>query len=196
MNIKKILIEDYYLNYSYATNLNLERRFFVNIEWEENLSFIILNEQTSVFSKYGIKNIFTVEKKNIEEMKKEMPSDGNQKSIQYFEIDLEKDNLFEEIKNKIKFSTENWNRFVKESSLKKNILLTAETEKNQLEIFNQVNKQIEKFWQNICENKLNMNIEILEVQDMPKLEEFLKYIEYSYLSSKLANKKNSKSIKI
>jgi hypothetical protein len=189
--MRKILLEDYFLDYTFSKELNIERRFFVNMEWTEGFSFVFMNEQNSAFIKNGLINTFAIEKIDFEEKM----SRKKIKGIEFITFTLMEDkNFLEELKNKISFNIEQWILFIKESSDKNKILLTKEMEHKWIETFHNANKQIEKFWLNI-ENQKD-KIMLVDSQNKADFENFFKYLQYNKFHKILPKKEKINSIKI
>lgn len=198
--MKKIILEDCYLDYTYSNTLNLERRFFVNIELENNQFLVFMNEQNSVFTKYGLRNTFSIEELDFER-KNENEQESNYKTYyQDFEIDFLRNDITEEITKRINFSTENWIEFVRKRSLKNNQKLNNEIEEKYIQLFQNVNEEIKKFWLNIEDRKKGIIFDDNNAEEVKEFEEFFQYVQtiksYKELTAKLSNQNNSKSMKI
>lgn len=189
--MRKIVLEDYFLDYTFSKELNIERRFFVNIEWTEGFYLVFMNEQNSAFKKNGLINTFLIEKIDFE---KKIKKEKN-KDIEFILFTLMEDKKFlEELKNKINFNIEKWLLFIQKASDNHNIFLTKEMKHNWVEIFHNTNKEIENFWLTI-ENQKN-KIMLVDSSYKDNFEEFYKYIQYNQLNKILVEKEKINSLKI
>ena len=196
--MKKIILDDIYLDYTYSNTLNLERRFFVNIELENNQFLVFMNEQNSVFTRDGLINTFSIEELDFERKNTHEQKNNYKMYYQDFEVDFLRKDITEEIIKRMNFSTENWIEFVRKRSFKNNQKLNNEIEEKYIQLFQNVNEEIKNFWLNIEEQKTKIIINNQEHKN--EFEEFFQYVKtiksYKELTSKLSSQNNSKAMKI
>lgn len=184
---RKIFIQDYYLDFTFSHNLNLERRFFVNIEWEGEEYIEIMCEQNSAFEKNGLRKTFSTDFLDIDEIKLKSKKD-NIYTIE-LEIDLTKEDIYKKITDCINQNPEEWIKFVHKSAKKRKKPINDEIINYQLNLYKETNEKIKEFWLNFDEN--HKTIIVNKSDDFERFSQFRVYLNYLKLDSKL-EEKNSK----
>lgn len=184
---RKIFIQDYYLDFTFSDNLNLERRFFVNIEWEDEEYLEIMCEQNSAFEKNGLKNTFSTDFLDTDEIKLKSKED-NIYTIE-LEVDLTKEDIYKKVTDCINQNTDEWIKFVHKVAEKRKKPINDEIINYQLNLYEKTNEKIKNFWLNFDEN--HKTIIVNQSDDFEKFSQFRSYLNYLKLDAKL-EQKNSK----
>lgn len=184
---RKIFIQDYYLDFTFSDNLNLERRFFVNIEWEDEEYLEIMCEQNSAFEKNGLKNNFSTDFLDTDEIKLKSKED-NIYTIE-LEVDLTKEDIYKKVTDCINQNTDEWIKFVHKVAEKRKKPINDEIINYQLNLYEKTNEKIKNFWLNFDEN--HKTIIVNQSDDFEKFSQFRSYLNYLKLDAKL-EEKNSK----
>ncbi len=184
---RKIFIQDYYLDFTFSDNLNLERRFFVNIEWEDEEYLEIMCEQNSAFEKNGLKNTFSTDFLDTDEIKLKSKED-NIYTIE-LEVDLTKEDIYKKVTDCINQNTDEWIKFVHKVAEKRKKPINDEIINYQLNLYEKTNEKIKNFWLNFDEN--HKTIIVNQSDDFEKFSQFRSYLNYLKLDAKL-EEKNSK----
>jgi len=184
---RKIFIQDYYLDFTYMPNsLNLERRFFVNIQWGNDEYLEIMCEQNSAFEKNGLRNSFSTEFLDIEEVKSKSIED-NIYTLE-IEVDLTKDDVFKKITENLNDNPENWIEFIHKISEKRKTPVNDEIINHYVNLYKKRNEKIRNFWLNFDEN--HKTIIVNDKNDFDTFSQFRAYLNYLKLDSKLDKKNN------
>jgi hypothetical protein len=184
---RKIFIQDYYLDFTYMPNsLNLERRFFVNIQWDNDEYLEIMCEQNSAFEKNGLRNTFSTDFLDIEEIKLKSKEDDIY-TIE-LDIDLTQENIYQKVTECINENTEEWVKFVHKIAEKRKTTTNEKMIEHHINLYKKTNETIKSFWLNFDEN--HKTIIVNQKDDLDTFSQFRSYLNYLKLDAKLEEKNN------
>lgn len=154
MNIS-VLIQDLYLDFTFDKNVNLERRFFVEIEInkDDKEVLIFMNEMNSSFIKFEkLHNAVILENKDIMEEFNELEKEDKNKNYKELLI-LDKSTIYSTLKQMVVANIESiedtqWIEYCKKRYLENKSEFTEDKKLFELNKFNQSNKKIKELWSN------------------------------------------------
>lgn len=148
-----IFIQDLYLDFTYDNNVNLERRFLVELEInkenQEVLTF--MSEMNSAFIKYEkLHNVIMLDNKDIVKEFNKFEEEGKNKYFKELLI-LSKENIYSHLKQVVIANIESmdeltWLEYCQKRYAQKNVEFDEEKKKIELIKFNKSNEKIKEIW--------------------------------------------------
>lgn len=194
MNIN-VFIQDLYLDCTFDKNLNLERRFFVEIELDNEKKEVLtfMSEMNSSFIKYEkLHNIMILDNKDIAEEFNKVEVEDKNKDFKELLI-LSKENIYSQLKQMVISNIESmdevtWLEYCQKRYAQKNVKFDEEKKKLELFKFHKSNQKIKEIWNNfpytMKEFSLGGDIDKAE-QINEKLSNFWTEAHFHHLNKKI-----------
>lgn len=188
MNIN-ILIQDLYLDFTHTSEVNLERRFFVELETKENEVLSFCSEMNSAFIKYHkLHNMLALQDTNIlEEFSKNMEDDKNQSHKEL--LILDKTNLYTNLPKMVLANIESldensWLSYCKNRYEKHKVEFTEDKKNLELRKFHESNEKFKQIWQKFPETMNEFIFTQNAEQITNKFNQLWNEAQYHYLDKK------------
>lgn len=194
-----ILIQDLFLDFTFDSNMNLERRFFVEIEIDaknkEVLTFF--SEMNSAFEKYGrLDNKVILDNKDLLKEFNEKREERETEQFNQEFIILEKSKIYTSLTKVVVSTLESldedvWLSYCEKRYIARGKVFTEENKLRELNKLKKSNEMIKQLWKNFPNNidSFTYGGEFEKIEKIPqKFANFMTEVQFLYMKEKFVNK--------